>query len=97
MSILTHPQCLAGEKLWRMPLEDSYMEQLKSPVADYKNTGARWGGSITAALFLKEFVDSSKVQWAHIDMAGPVWAEKEGGATGFGAATLAEWVLSQQA
>ena len=44
-----------------MPLEDSYLEQMKSPVADYKNAGGRLGGSITAALFLKEFVDTDKV------------------------------------
>jgi leucyl aminopeptidase len=51
----------AGEKLWRMPLEDSYFEQLKSSCADMKNTGGRLGGSITAALFLKEYVDTGKV------------------------------------
>lgn len=85
----------AGEKVWRMPLEDSYMEQLKSPVADLKNAGGRLGGSITAALFLKEFVKTDKVQWSHLDIAGPVWREKEGGATGFGAQLLAEWAIGQ--
>jgi len=85
----------AGEKLWRLPLEDEYMEQLKSSVADMKNTGTRYGGSITAALYLKEFVDTENVEWAHIDMAGPVWDDKQGGATGFGAATLAQWVEKQ--
>ena len=85
----------AGEKLWRLPLEDEYMEQLKSSVADMKNTGTRYGGSITAALYLKEFVDTKNVEWAHIDMAGPVWDDKQGGATGFGAATLAQWVQQQ--
>lgn len=85
----------AGEKLWRMPLEDSYLEQLKSPVADYKNTGGRMGGSITAALFLKEFVATDKVEWAHLDIAGPVWDDKAGGATGFGAQLLAEWVIAE--
>ncbi|KAH7617985.1 putative Leucine aminopeptidase 1 [Nannochloris sp. 'desiccata'] len=87
---------LAGEKLWRMPLEESYLEQLKSPVADYKNTGGRMGGSITAALFLKEFItDQDKTAWAHVDMAGPVWNDKAGGATGYGAGLLAEWAISQ--
>lgn len=87
---------VAGEKLWRMPLEDSYLEQLKSPVADYKNTGGRMGGSITAALFLKEFItDQEKTAWAHVDMAGPVWSDKAGGATGYGAGLLAEWAISQ--
>ncbi|KAL2322186.1 hypothetical protein Fmac_026565 [Flemingia macrophylla] len=82
----------SGEKLWRLPLEESYWESMKSGVADMVNTGGRPGGAITAALFLKQFVDE-KVQWLHIDMAGPVWNEKQRGATGFGVATLVEWVL----
>ncbi|XP_059637737.1 leucine aminopeptidase 1-like [Cornus florida] len=82
----------AGEKLWRMPLEDSYWESMKSGVADMVNTGGRPGGAITAALFLKQFVDE-KVQWMHIDMAGPVWNDKKKTATGFGISTLVEWVL----
>uniref|UniRef100_A0A1J3EAF8 Leucine aminopeptidase 1 n=1 Tax=Noccaea caerulescens TaxID=107243 RepID=A0A1J3EAF8_NOCCA len=81
----------SGEKLWRMPLEDSYWEMMKSGVADMVNTGGRAGGSITAALFLKQFV-SEKVQWMHIDMAGPVWNDKKKSGTGFGVATLVEWV-----
>ncbi|XP_010275823.1 PREDICTED: leucine aminopeptidase 1-like [Nelumbo nucifera] len=82
---------ISGEKLWRMPLEDSYWESMKSGVADMVNTGGRQGGAITAALFLKQFVDE-KVQWMHIDMAGPVWNEKKRTATGFGVSTLVEWV-----
>ncbi|XP_057428792.1 leucine aminopeptidase 1-like [Lotus japonicus] len=82
----------SGEKLWRMPLEDSYWESMKSGVADMVNTGGRQGGAITAALFLKQFVDE-KVQWMHIDLAGPVWSDKQRCATGFGVATLVEWVL----
>jgi hypothetical protein len=54
--------CFTGEKLWRMPLEDSYWEQMKSPIADMKNTGTRHGGAITAALFLREYVDTDKVR-----------------------------------
>ncbi|KAJ6914326.1 leucine aminopeptidase 1-like [Populus alba x Populus x berolinensis] len=81
----------SGEKLWRMPLEESYWESMKSGVADMVNTGARQGGAITAALFLKQFVDE-KVQWMHIDMAGPVSSEKKHTATGFGILTLVEWV-----
>ena len=84
----------SGDKVWHMPLEESYLEQLKSPVADYKNTGGRLGGSITAALFLKEFVDTEKVHWSHLDIAGPCWNDKEGGATGHGAALLADFVMS---
>ena len=55
-----------------MPLEAGYFDQLKSPVADMKNTGGRMGGAITAALFLKEFVREG-VAWAHLDVAGPVF------------------------
>ncbi|CAA3014770.1 leucine aminopeptidase 2, chloroplastic [Olea europaea subsp. europaea] len=84
---------IAGEKLWRLPMERSYWKYMKSGVADMVNTGGREGGAITAALFLEEFVDE-KVQWMHIDMAGPVWNYKNKSATGFGVATLVEWVLS---
>ncbi|XP_054820267.1 leucine aminopeptidase 2, chloroplastic [Prosopis cineraria] len=83
---------VSGEKLWRMPMEESYWESMKSGVADMVNTGGRQGGAINAALFLKQFVDE-KVQWLHIDMAGPVASEKKLTATGFGIATLVEWVL----
>ncbi len=87
----------AGEGLWRMPFHNSYKEGLKSLLADLKNTGPRQGGSITAALFLKEFVDTS-IPWAHIDIAGPVWTEKDtginpAGATGYGVRTLVKWIL----
>lgn len=85
----------AGEKVWRMPLEESYAEQLKSSIADMRNTGGRLGGAITAALFLKDFVAIDKVQWSHIDIAGPAWRDKDGGATGFGAQLLAEWAIAQ--
>jgi leucyl aminopeptidase len=87
----------AGEKFWQMPLETKYFEQMKSSIADMKNTGSRAGGSITAALFLQQFVKDTP--WAHLDIAGPVWAEKptaidnEGG-TGFAVRTLVNWVLS---
>jgi len=59
----------AGEGLWRMPMQSSYREGLKSLLADLKNTGPRPGGSITAALFLREFVDR-EIPWAHMDIAG---------------------------
>lgn len=87
----------AGEKLWQMPMEAKYFEQLKSPIADMKNTGSRAGGSITATLFLEQFVKDTP--WVHLDIAGPVWTEKpdninnEGG-TGFGVRTLVNWVLN---
>jgi leucyl aminopeptidase len=76
-----------------MPMEDGYFEQLKSPVADMKNTGSRAGGSITAALFLKQFINEG-VEWAHLDIAGPVWDGKSGLPTGYGAALLAEWAAN---
>jgi leucyl aminopeptidase len=88
---------LAGENFWQMPLADKYFEGIKSPIADMKNTGPRGGGSITAALFLKQFVKDTP--WAHLDVAGPVWSDKEygvnnAGATGHPVRTLVNWVLS---
>ncbi len=88
-----------GEGLWKMPLQKSYKEGLKSMLADIKNTGPRAGGSITAGLFLNEFVDES-IPWAHIDIAGTVWTEKDrgidpAGATGYGVRTLVEWACNQ--
>ena len=84
-----------GEKWWQLPLEDEYFELLKSKCADFNNIGGRWAGSITAGLFLKQFVDSEKMEWAHCDMAGPVWSDAAGCPTGFGAVTLASWVTQQ--
>lgn len=88
---------LAGEKFWQMPLEEKYFELMKSPIADMKNTGSRAGGSITAALFLKQFI--KETPWVHLDIAGPVWSEKEGGVnnvggSGFPVRTLVNWVLN---
>ena len=85
-----------GEPLWRMPLRGSYREGLKSGLADMKNTGPRPGGSITAALFLQDFV-AKDIPWAHLDIAGTVWSDKgrgqdPAGATGFGVRTLVNWV-----
>jgi hypothetical protein len=54
----------------------------------------RFGGAITAAIFLNEFIEPG-VEWAHMDIAGPAWSEKQGGATGFGAATLATWLAER--
>ena len=64
----------AGESFWRMPLLEELGEQLKSDVADLKHTADRWGGSISAALFLREFVGKSA--WIHCDVAGPVLADR---------------------
>ena len=86
----------SGEGLWNMPLQKSYKDGLKSHIADMKNTGPRAGGSITAALFLEEFFDN-KIRWAHIDIAGTCWTEKDknispSGATGYGVRTLVEFL-----
>ncbi|XP_055802234.1 leucine aminopeptidase, chloroplastic-like [Solanum dulcamara] len=83
---------VSGEKLWRMPMEESYWESMKSGVADMINTGPGDGGAITAALFLKQFVDE-KVQWLHIDIASTAWSDKKKNGTGYGVSTLVEWVL----
>ncbi|WP_036484522.1 leucyl aminopeptidase [Myxosarcina sp. GI1] len=87
----------AGEKFWQLPMEEKYFEGLKSQIADMKNTGPRAGGSITAALFLKQFIKDTP--WAHLDIAGPVWSDKPDGidnkgATGFPVRTLVNWVTS---
>ena len=89
----------AGEGLWRMPLRKSYKDGLKSLLADMKNTGPRAGGSITAALFLQDFI-AENTAWAHIDIAGTVWSDKgrglnPAGATGYGVRTLVNWVHHQ--
>ena len=63
----------AGEKMWPMPLDDEYKEQLKSAFADIPNVGSRWGGAITAAMFLKEFANSTP--WVHLDIAGTAWLD----------------------
>jgi len=89
-----------GEGLWRMPLQKSYKDGLKSHIADMKNTGPRAGGSITAALFLEEFLDKN-INWAHIDIAGTCWTDKNkginpSGATGYGVRTLIDWIKSKE-
>mgnify|MGYP000430463616 CR=1 FL=1 len=79
------------EHVWRMPLGDEYDKLIKSDVADMKNIGSRWGGSITAAQFLQRFVD--KTPWVHIDIAGVTWSSKDKttvpkGGTAFGVRLL---------
>lgn len=83
----------SGEPMWTLPFERSYRKQLKSQIADIKNIGDRYGGAITAALFLSEFVDDRP--WVHLDVAGPARADKaehyvSAGGTGFGVRTLVE-------
>lgn len=81
----------AGEDVWHMPLPDHYRKNIDSDIADMKNTGPRYGSSINAALFLKEFVGG--VPWVHLDIAGPArWPDDEHyqvkGGSGFGVRTL---------
>jgi leucyl aminopeptidase len=87
----------SGEPLWRLPLVKEYKEDIKSSVADIKNTGSGSAGAIAAALFLQEFVGD--VPWAHLDIAGPSFTGKDNGyvpkgATGFGVRTLVRYVMS---
>jgi len=82
-----------GEKVWPLPLYDDYKDGLKSDIADIVNSAGRPGGAITAALFLKEFAGTGP--WAHLDIAGTVWAEDAKpwmprGATGAIVRTLVE-------
>jgi len=84
-----------GERLWQLPLVKEYREHLKSNVADMKNIGGSHGGAITAALILEEFVDH--IPWAHLDIAGPAFAESgmgicPKGGTGFGVRTLLKFL-----
>ena len=65
----------AGEKMWRMPLDDEYKEHIRSGIADIVNSGGRWGGAITAAMFLKEFAEDTP--WIHLDIAGTAWTEEQ--------------------
>ncbi len=87
-----------GEKMWRLPLDEDLEEEIKGTYADIQNVGkSRYGGAITAALFLKKFVDGVK-SWAHIDIAGPAflnseWKYYSPGATGQPVRTLLEFIL----
>jgi leucyl aminopeptidase len=87
----------AGDRMWPLPLFDDYRDQLKSEIADMTNTGGRPAGSITAAMFLKEFTGG--LPWVHIDIAGTAWAEEARpylpkGASGVAVRTLAELAFS---
>ncbi|MGY4395944.1 leucyl aminopeptidase [Sphingomonas sp. UYAg733] len=86
----------SGDLLWRFPLSDAYNKLIDSPIADMKNVGPRGAGSITAAQFLQRYVETG-VRWAHLDIAGMVWADKAGptfdkGATGYGVRLLDRFV-----
>ena len=90
----------AGEPMWRLPLFANYEKLMESPVADIRNiTATRWAGALTAGLFLKKFVDCT-IPWAHLDIAGPAYAEREYlayvpyGGTGTGVRTLLHFIQS---
>jgi leucyl aminopeptidase len=89
----------AGDRAWPLPLFDDYREQLKSDIADMTNTGGRPAGSITAAMFLKEFTGG--LPWAHLDIAGTAWAEEAKpflpkGPSGVAVRTLAELAFAMK-
>ena len=85
-----------GDRLWRFPMGPAYDKMVDSPIADMKNVGGKYGGSITAAQFIERFIDKG-TPWAHLDIAGTVWADKPGatwakGATGYGVRLLDRFV-----
>jgi leucyl aminopeptidase len=85
----------AGEKMWRLPVDDEYREMIKSGIADIVNSGGRWGGAVTAAMFLKEFVEDTP--WIHLDIAGVAWMEENKpwiakGPSGIAVRSLVEYV-----
>ena len=87
-----------GEKVWQLPMDDELRKDIESDIADVKNVGSRYGGAITAGMFLEKFVNGTP--WAHIDIAGPTFIEKGGefypkGATGFGVQTILQYLLER--
>jgi len=88
-----------GEKMWQLPLDDELRKEIKSNIADIKNVGSRWGGAITAGLFLEHFV--SDTPWTHIDIAGPAYLESSNdvypqGGTGFAVRTLVNYLTDNK-
>ncbi|MCX5636572.1 MAG: leucyl aminopeptidase, partial [Planctomycetota bacterium] len=87
----------SGEKVWPMPSSDEYAQEMKSKIADLKNTGSKWGGACTAAAFLKQFIGDAK--WAHLDIAGVDIFEKATeftaeGSSGFGVRLLTTYLMN---
>ncbi|CAD7777522.1 Cytosol aminopeptidase [Candidatus Methanoperedenaceae archaeon GB50] len=87
-----------GDKFWPLPLDEELKEEIKGTFSDIKNIGSRYGGAITAALFLKEFVGEEVKNWVHLDIAGPAFLEKEWkyyaeGATGVPVRTIIHWLI----
>jgi leucyl aminopeptidase len=94
----TETLAISGEKFWRMPCTDDYRDQIKSQIADIMNTGgSRYGGAITAAMFLKEF--AGETPWIHLDIAGTAWIDEQKpwqskGPSGVAVRSITEWVRS---
>src|SRR6202451_1110871 len=92
---------ISGEKFWRLPCTDDHKDQIKSQIADIMNTGkTRWGGAISAAMFLKEFVGDTP--WVHLDIAGCAWNDEvkpwlANGPSGIAVRSIVEWVRSYSA
>ncbi len=90
---------ITGERVWELPMDDDQLrKKIKKGPADVVNTGGRYGGAITAAMFLEEFVGEG-IKWVHLDIAGPAWAREDygyhsQGGTGFGVRTCVEYILS---
>jgi leucyl aminopeptidase len=85
----------SGEKMWRLPLDEEYKESIRSNIADIVNSGGRWGGAVTAAMFLKEFAQDTP--WIHLDIAGTAWMEENKawiakGPSGIAVRSLVEFV-----
>ena len=90
----------SGEKMWRLPLDEEYKEQIRSSIADIMNTGGRWGGAVTAAMFLKEFAEETP--WIHLDIAGTAWMDDNKawiakGPSGIAVRSLVEFVRDFEA
>ncbi len=89
----------AGERVWELPMDDERLrKKIKKGPADVVNTGGRYGGAITAAMFLEEFVEDG-IEWVHLDIAGPAWSKEDygyyvPGGTGFGVRTCVEYIMS---
>ena len=86
---------ISGERFWRLPLDDEYRDMIVSQIADIMNTGGRWGGASTAAIFLKEFAGDTP--WLHLDIAGTAWIEDQKpwiakGPSGIAVRSILEWV-----
>jgi leucyl aminopeptidase len=90
----------AGERMWRLPLHDDYTDALHGDDTDLVNSTEIGGGSMMAALYLREFTGDYRDRWAHLDMSGPAWSDKTDGdlskgATGWGVRTLLRWLETQ--